>query len=143
MAPGGEYESIRPFAAKLPEHAARLATAIAKYRDCNVAELSREDFFCGIRIATYYATEAKRISGSGWTDPELLLAKKLLDWLLLVWDKPTVSARDIYRCGPNAIRDRETTLRLAKTLVDHGWLVPIKMRRHDMREWQIIRGTNQ
>ena len=68
MASGGEYESIKPFAAKLPEHAARLATAIAKYRDCNVAELSREDFFCGIRIATYYATEAKRISGSGWTD---------------------------------------------------------------------------
>ena len=143
MAPGGEYESIRPFAAKLPEHAARLATAIAKYRDCNVAELSREDFFCGIRIATYYATEAKRISGSGWTDPELLLAKKLLDWLLLVWDKPTVSARDIYRCGPNAIRDRETTLRLAKTLVDHGWLNPLKTRRHDMREWQIIQGANQ
>jgi hypothetical protein len=93
MAAGGEYESIRPFAAKLPEHAARLATAVAGYRDFNLIELGPEDFFCGIRIATYYATEAKRISGSGWTDPELLLAKKLLDWLLLVWDKPTVSAR--------------------------------------------------
>jgi Protein of unknown function (DUF3987) len=143
MAPGGEYESIRPFAAKLPEHAARLATAVAGYRDFNLIELGREDFFCGVRIATYYATEAKRISGSGWTDPELLLTKKLLDWLLLVWDKPIVSARDIYRCGPNAIRDRETTLRLAKILVDHGWLNPLKTRRHDMREWQIIQGANQ
>jgi hypothetical protein len=54
-----------------------------------------------------------------------------------------VSARDIYRWGPNAIRDRETTLRLAKILVDHGWLNPLKTRRHDMREWQIIQGANQ
>src|SRR4029450_9021217 len=48
MAPGGEYESIRPFAAKLPEHAARLATAVAGYRDFNLIELGRQDFFCGI-----------------------------------------------------------------------------------------------
>ena len=46
MAPGGEYESIRPFAAKLPEHAARLGATIAAYRDLNFTELSREDFFC-------------------------------------------------------------------------------------------------
>jgi Protein of unknown function (DUF3987) len=139
MAPGGEYEFIRPFAAKLPEHAARLATAIAGYRDFDITKLSREDFSCGILIAAYYAAEAKRISGSSWADPDILLAQKLLDWLLREWAKPTVSARDIYTYGPNAIRDRETTLSLAKILVDHGWLKPHKTRRHDAREWQIIR----
>ena len=100
MAPGGEYESIRPFAAKLPEHAARLATAIAGYRDLDITKLSREDFSCGILIAAYYAAEAKRISGSSWADPDILLAQKLLDWLLREWAKPTVSARDIYTSGP-------------------------------------------
>jgi hypothetical protein len=140
MAPGGdEYESIRPFAAKLPEHAARLATAIASYRDLTITELSRDDFACGILIAAYYAAEAKRISGSSWADPDILLAQKLLNRLLREWPKPTVSARDIYTYGPSAIRDRETTLSLAKILVDHGWLKPHKTRRHDAREWQIIR----
>ena len=143
MAPGGEYETIRPFAAKLPEHAARLAAALAGCRDLTVAELSREDFTRGIHLATYYATEAKRITGSNWADPELLLAEKLLDWLLRDWAKPTVAARDLYRLGPAAIRDRETALSLTKILVEHGWLSPVKTRRRDMREWQIIRGADR
>ena len=141
MAPGGEYESIRPFAAKLPEHAARLAAAIAGYRDLLIASLDRDDLACGMHIAAFYATEAKRISGSSWADPRLLLAKKLLDWLLTDWDKPSVTARDIYRYGPNAIRDRETALNLARILVEHGWLIPIETRRADMHEWRIVRGS--
>ena len=48
MAPDGEYESIRPFAAKLPEHAARIAATIAGYRDIHVSELGRDDFVRGI-----------------------------------------------------------------------------------------------
>jgi hypothetical protein len=141
VAPGGEYESIRPFAAKLPEHAARLAAAIAGYRDLLIASLDHDDLACGMRIAVFYATEAKRISGSSWADPRLLLAKKLLDWLLTGWDKPTVTARDIYRLGPNAIRDRKTALNLARILVEHGWLIPIETRRADMHEWRIVRGS--
>src|SRR5215471_3615318 len=34
------------------------------------------------------------------TSPQLEI---LLDWLLNRWDKPTVSARDIYRSGPGPI----------------------------------------
>ena len=143
MAPGGEYESIRPFAAKLPEHAARLAAAIAGYQDLNVTELGHDDFLRGIRIASFYAAEAKRISGSSWGDPSILLAQKLLDWLVHDWAKPTVTASQIYTYGPNAIRDRETALELAELLVEHGWLKPLKTKRRDMREWQIIRNESQ
>ena len=76
MAPGGEYESIRPFAAKLPEHAARLAAAIAGYRDLQIARTRPRRFLCGMRIAVYYATEAKRISRISWADPETALSKE-------------------------------------------------------------------
>src|SRR5262245_17430737 len=69
---------------------------------------------------------------------ELSPAQKLLDWLQH-WAKPTVSARDICIYGPNAIRDRESAITSAEILVKHGWLVPIKTRRYDMREWQIVR----
>jgi hypothetical protein len=65
-------------------------------------------------------------------------AQKLLDWLQH-WTKPTVSARDICIYGPNAIRDRESAIDSAEILVKNGWLVPIKTRRHDMHEWQILR----
>jgi len=65
---------------------------------------------------------------------------KLLDWLLTHWNKPTVTARDIYRVGPNSIRNRKSAIDLAEILAKHGWLVPLKVHRRDMKEWQIVRG---
>jgi len=69
---------------------------------------------------------------------KLLPAQKLLDWLQH-WTKPTVRARDICIYGPNSLRDRERAIDSAEILVKNGWLVPIKTRRHDMLEWQIVR----
>src|SRR5262249_58459543 len=124
------YDSIRSFAAKLPEHAARLSATIAAYREPTFTELSREDFQRGIQIAAYYATEAKRISGANTVGSELAQklphAQKLLDCLQHVWSKPTVSARDIYTHGPNCIRHRDRAIDLAKILVKHAWLIPIE-----------------
>src|SRR5215831_10211812 len=67
-----------------------------------------------------------------------LPAQKLLDWPPH-WAHPTVSARDIYMYGPRSIRVRESAIDLAGILVGHGWLIPNKTRRRDMREWQIVR----
>jgi hypothetical protein len=144
MAPGGDYDSVRAFAAKLAEHPARLSATIAAYRDLNITELSQEDFQRGMQIAVYYATEAKRISGATVSykllpAQKLPPAQKLLDWLQHDWTKPTISARDIYTYGPNSIRDRESAIDLAQILVKHGWLVPIEAHRRDMRKWRIIR----
>ena len=96
MGPGGEYESIRPLAAKLPEHAARLGATIAAYRDLIFTELVCEDFLRGMQIAVYYANEAKRIFDSAGVFTDLLLAQKLLDWLKKDWCYKTITARDIY-----------------------------------------------
>ena len=67
-----------------------------------------------------------------------LPAQKLLDWLQH-WTKPTVRARDICIYGPNSLGDREKAVHSAEILVKNGWLVPTKTRRHDMKEWQIVR----
>ena len=69
---------------------------------------------------------------------KLLPAQKLLD-SLQHWTKPTVSARAICIYGPNSLRDRENAIASAEILVKHGWLIPVKTRRHDMHEWQIVR----
>jgi Protein of unknown function (DUF3987) len=139
MAAGGEYETIKPFAAKLSEHAARLAAIIAAYRDIHVREIGCDDFLLGAHLAGYYAGEAKRILGSTLADPGLMLAQELLEWLSTVWkDKETVKARDIYTYGPNSFRSRATAIAAAKVLVAHGWLEPMKGKRADQREWRIL-----
>jgi|SRR5215471_4500025 len=65
--------------------------------------------------------------------------QKLHEWIQH-WSKPTVSARDIYKFGPNSIRDPKKAIGLAEILVGHGWLIPNQTRRRDMKEWQIVRG---
>ena len=67
------------------------------------------------------------------------LAQTLINWLQRGWIQPTVSAREIHRLGPNSIRDRKSVSNSTEILVKLGWLVPIKTRRHDMHEWQIVR----
>jgi hypothetical protein len=69
--------------------------------------------------------------------------EKLLNWLVNYWTKPTISARDIYTYGPHPIRNQESAVDLAEILVRHGWLAPIKSRRRDMREWQIVLQPNR
>src|SRR5262245_16867665 len=65
-------------------------------------------------------------------------AQRLLDWLQH-WTKPTVRARENCIYGPNPLRDRKRAIDSAAILVKEGWLIPIKTRRYDMCEWQIVR----
>jgi len=65
-------------------------------------------------------------------------AQKLLDWLQH-WNKPTITTRDVHIYGPQSIRDRESTLSAAQTLVDCGWLTPLQVHRRDMHKWLVVR----
>src|SRR5262245_42841769 len=65
--------------------------------------------------------------------------QKLHEWIQH-WDKPTISVQDICYRGPNSVRNRKKAIGLAEILVGHGWLIPIKTRRRDMKWWQIVRG---
>jgi hypothetical protein len=78
------------------------------------------------------APEPKPVSQPG-KDP----AQRLLDWLQR-WNKPTVSAREIRIYGPKSIRDRQSALNSAETLVKYGWLIPNQTHRRDRRVWQIV-----
>jgi hypothetical protein len=68
---------------------------------------------------------------------ELIPAQKLLDWLQR-WAKNTVSTREIRIYGPKSIRDRESAINSAETLVKYGWLIPNQTHRRDRRVWQIV-----
>ena len=79
----------------------------------------------GIDLAQHYAAEALRLFEGSRIDADLLLAQKLLGWLLGSWNETTISLPDIYQNGPNAIRDKATATKLVKILEDHGWLIRI------------------
>jgi hypothetical protein len=67
-------------------------------------------------------------------------ARILLDWLQNTWTKPTIRARDIYRHGPNPVRERERALEAAEILTRRGWLIPLTAKRRDVKRWQITIG---
>jgi hypothetical protein len=67
----------------------------------------------------------------------------LLNWLLQHWTEPTICMRDIYSYAPRSIRDpirnEEIAISSTQTLVDYGWLIPLKAHRRDRQIWQIAR----
>ena len=70
--------------------------------------------------------------------------QRLLNWIQHDWPKATVIARDIYRHGPNPIRiQNSSAIETIKTLVERGWLAPIKTHRRDRFAWQIMRGPSR
>jgi Protein of unknown function (DUF3987) len=141
---GGELEPVRGLANKLPEHAARIAAVLTLVEDIEAYEVAEMRMANGIALAEHFASEALRLFGASRVNPDLLLAQRLLNWLLLQWREPSVSLPDIYQRGLNAIGDQATARRLVTILEEHKRLVRIPggatiggQRRHDA--WRIVR----
>jgi hypothetical protein len=124
LAPGGELESIRGLAAKLPEHAARLAAVMNWWADPCAEQIGPEAMAGGIVLAQHYAAEALRLQMAGSVNVEIEEAERLRVWLLNKWPEPFVSIRAIVRRGPGNIRDTRKARQLVTILQAHHWLVP-------------------
>jgi hypothetical protein len=145
IAPNGELETVRGFANKLPEHAARLAAVLTLVRNIDAGEIVSAEMGAGIALAEHYAAEASRMFGASRIHADLRLAQRLLDWFLIQWTEPNISLPDIYQRSLNAIGDKATAARLVGILEEHGWLARIAQgavvagqRRRDA--WRIVRG---
>jgi hypothetical protein len=121
---GGEYESIRGLAGKLPEHAARIAAVLTLAGDLGAARVPAERLADGIKLAEHYAGEAQRLHDSGAGDPTLRLAQRALAWCQSQPGR-MVALADLYQCGPRGIRDAAAARRIMDILTDHGWLAPM------------------
>jgi hypothetical protein len=120
---GGELEPVRGFANKLPEHAARISAALTLAEDIHAGEVSRAKMEAGIAVAQHYAAEALRLFGASRISGEMYEAQQLLTWLLTRWPEAQVSLPDIYRRGPNSIREAKRARGAVAISMDHGWLV--------------------
>ncbi len=119
MRENGTLQPIKRLASKAAEHALRLAGVIHAV-DGGPATLNALGIERGIALTQYYLEEALRLQGVAQANPDLVLAERLLGWLQ---GRPggLVPVRDIYRLGPNPIRDKATAEKLLKILEGHGW----------------------
>ena len=122
LAVGQPLETVRGFASKSAEHAARIAGVLALLQDAGVREIGVIEIESAIALMDYYLTEVLRIQAAGVADPDIQLAERLLRWLS---DYPHVCLPDIYQRGPAGIRDADTARRIIHILEKHRWLARV------------------
>jgi hypothetical protein len=121
IAANGPLSTIRPFAAKMAEHAGRLAAVLTVYNDPDAMTVSEAAMRCGIDLANYYACEMLRLHGGASVTPELRSAQSLLTW----WQaqsSPTLHLAAIYQRGPASLRDAKAARKAVEVLDHHGWI---------------------
>jgi hypothetical protein len=143
---GGALWPVRGLGNKLPEHAVRLAAVLMLVESIQAAEIDEERMKCGIELAEHYAREALRLFEASKVNADLVLARRLLDWLHRQWREDAISLPDIYQRSLNAIGDKATAARTVAILVDHGWLTPIRggetvMGQRRQQAWRIVKGA--
>ena len=115
---GGDLFPIKGFASKAAEHAARIAGVLALFETPDATEISADALNGGIAIAQYYIGEALRLFHSSSDDQELITAQKVFDWGMQQ-EGQMIALAELYRCGPNAVRDKKTANRMMDILEQH------------------------
>jgi len=128
LRPDGMFRPISSIAAKAAEHALRLAGTLALVDDLNGPAITIQHVKNGIILARFYLTEALRLFYTAKTNPDLVLAEKVLTWLRTreCPDKHLVSLSDVYQMGPNAVRDKATAAKIMQILTEHFWVRPLE-----------------
>jgi Protein of unknown function (DUF3987) len=118
----GELGSVKAFGNKLAEHAARIAGVLTIFEDPHAEAIDADMIARVAELATFYGSEAVRLSAMGRVPRNLANAEKLRLWLH-AWPEPLISLPDIENCGPNALRPKAIAEPCVRTLEEYGWLV--------------------
>jgi hypothetical protein len=124
---GNELDGIGDFAAKAAENAARIAGVVTIVEDLYAREIGLSAMQGAVVLADWYVSEALRHKQAGRTNPKLLRAAKLLEWLRgQPGGKASISA--ILTHGPNALRTKAPAEEALAILAVHGWTVEVSQR---------------
>lgn len=121
---GGAFEAVAGFAAKLPEHSARIAAVMAYFEDRNLTEISDRALSAGIKVAKFHAEEALRLFGMGSVDNETEIAAQIIEWIRSQ-GYPVVGVRYLSRYGPGRRLAGPVLKRAIDLLVEMNHLVAI------------------
>jgi len=119
---GGDLDSIRDFAAKAAEQAARIAGVLTIISDLNALEIGIYEMENAVVLTDWYVAECVRLTNAHQVDKRLVRANRLLEWMKT---QPTgaVSLRHMLQYGPSVIRSKQKAEEALKILVDHGQIV--------------------
>ena len=120
--PNQDLRPVRDFAAKAAEHAARIAGVITIVEDVHATEIGIAAMASALKLADWYLNEAVRLQQAAQTDPKLLRAKLLLDWMQ-ARRLPVSDFRDIVRLGPGPVRTKAAAEDALTILASHGWII--------------------
>jgi hypothetical protein len=146
MGPGKEFEGIKPFAAKLAEHAVRIAGVLTLIADDRATEIDAATLADAITIAQFHADEALRLTDAASIALSLRQAEQLLRWLHSR-SGDLIGLVTVYQVGqPKCLRSAKAAREAMQILVEHGWAHPmpdgaeIDGKRH-REAWRIVRET--
>jgi hypothetical protein len=124
---GAELCPIRDFASKAGEHAARVAGVLTIANDLQAEEIGLAAMENAVALMNWHLAEAERLHCASRTDPKLLRAALLLDWLK---QRPGVvcAFRDILQFGPGVLRTKAVAEEAVSILKDHRWLFEASQR---------------
>jgi hypothetical protein len=123
----GSLHGIKDAAAKSAEQAGRLAGVLAIVGDPAVTEINDVIMTDAVELSRWYVHEALRLHQAARTNPALLRAQRLLDWLDMRAE-PETAFRDIVQFGPNEVRQKAAADDAVAVLVSHGWVTETNKR---------------
>ena len=121
---GGEYESVRGFANKAPEHSARIAAILTGVSNPDALNIDLDTMRDAIQLTNYYLMEWIRIVGEAGVDPDIRLAEILLEWLKNSGEAFIYPIK-IYQYGPSGLRTKKDTMRIMAILEGHGHVIKL------------------
>lgn len=117
----GALLTIKAFAAKLAEHAGRLAAVLTMYAEPQAQSVPLWAMKSGVALAGHYAMEMLRLHGGASIPMPLRNAQRLLEW----WqrrEEPILHLAKIYQYGPSDLRNGKAAKVAVKVLIEHGWI---------------------
>ena len=118
-----QWKSIKDFASKAAENAARLAALFHLFNGSSTSDINAENMDQAISIIRWHLNETKRVLGSQFLTPTQQAANKLLKWIL-DHELTETSPRELVQYGP--IRDKTKRDEAIKTLLEDNCLQEIK-----------------
>jgi hypothetical protein len=105
LAPAGEFATMRDFASKIAEQAARIAAIFHVIEHGPGGAIGKDAVEAGCVLAEWHLVEARRVLGLGIAPDMLEGALVLLDWLKKQEAPP--SLKDILQFAPNRVRNKK------------------------------------
>jgi hypothetical protein len=100
--------------------------------DFRATTIGVEAMRSALTLADWYINEAVRLQQAARTDPKLLAAQQMLDWLR-ERGEDVIAFREIVQFGPSPLRTKNAADAALAVLMEHGWITDASGRPRKIR----------